>query len=38
VKVMQLDMNRLKKTGWSPNYSSSEAVRQTARSMINGFV
>lgn len=35
VKVMQLDMNRLKGTGWSPRYSSAEAVRRTARAVID---
>ena len=34
VKIMQLDMNRLKRTGWSPRYSSSGAVRQTAKELI----
>ena len=34
VKIMQLDMNRLKRTGWSPAYISSEAVRQTAKDLI----
>ena len=34
VKIMQLDMNCLKRTGWSPAYSSSESVRQTAKGLI----
>jgi UDP-glucose 4-epimerase len=34
VKIMQLDMNRLCGTGWSPRYNSAEAVRMTARSLI----
>ena len=34
VKIMQLDMNRLKRTGWSPKYGSAEAVRLTAKSVI----
>ena len=34
VKIMQLDMNRLKSTGWSPKYGSAEAVRLTAKSVI----
>jgi UDP-glucose 4-epimerase len=38
VKVMQLDMNWLKQTGWSPKFSSVEAVRQTAKAMIMDFV
>ena len=37
VKTMQLDMNRLKQTGWSPKYSSDEAVRHTAQAMIKDF-
>ena len=38
VKIMQLDMDLLKQTGWSPMYNSSEAVRQTARAMIKDSV
>ena len=34
VKVMQLDMKKLRNTGWSPKYSSAEAVRQTAQDII----
>ena len=34
VKIMQLDMNKLRETGWAPAYSSAEAVRLTARSVI----
>ncbi len=34
VKIMQLDMSRLCETGWSPLYNSSEAVRLTARAVI----
>jgi len=34
VKVMQLDMNRLRETGWEPKYGSEEAVRLTARAII----
>ena len=35
VKLMQLDMSRLRSYGWEPRYSSAEAVRLTARSIIN---
>jgi UDP-glucose 4-epimerase len=35
VKIMQLDMNRLKETGWRPRYGSAEAVRLTAKSIID---
>jgi UDP-glucose 4-epimerase len=35
VKIMQLDMNKLKDTGWSPEYGSGEAVRLTAKSVID---
>lgn len=31
VKLMQLDMSRLKTLGWTPKRSSAEAVRETAR-------
>ena len=31
VKLMQLDMHRLKTLGWTPKRSSAEAVRETAR-------
>jgi len=34
VKVMQLDMNRLRETGWEPKYGSEEAVRLTAQAII----
>ena len=34
VKVMQLDMNRLKQNGWAPKYGSEEAVRLTTRAII----
>jgi len=34
VKVMQLDMDELKSVGWTPKYGSAEAVRLTARSVI----
>ena len=34
VKIMQLDMNRLKHTGWFPRYSSAGAVRQTTKELI----
>jgi UDP-glucose 4-epimerase len=34
VKVMQLDISRLRKKGWKSKYSSSEAVRLTARALI----
>jgi UDP-glucose 4-epimerase len=34
VKIMQLDMNKLKETGWVPVYGSAEAVRLTAEAII----
>ncbi|GAG61775.1 unnamed protein product, partial [marine sediment metagenome] len=34
VKLMQLDMSRLRSYGWEPKHSSAEAVRLTARSLI----
>jgi len=36
VKIMQLDMAELKSVGWTPKYGSAEAVRLTARSVIEG--
>ena len=35
VKVMQLDMTKLRQTGWKPKYSSVEAVRLTSKSVID---
>jgi UDP-glucose 4-epimerase len=37
VKIMQLNMNNLKRLGWMPSYSSDEAVRLTARAIIDSF-
>jgi len=37
VKLMQLDMSQLRSYGWEPRYSSAEAVRLTARSIIEGL-
>jgi UDP-glucose 4-epimerase len=37
VKIMQLNMNNLKRIGWIPRYSSDEAVKLTVRSIINSF-
>ncbi|MCD6488864.1 MAG: NAD-dependent epimerase/dehydratase family protein [Desulfurococcales archaeon] len=34
VKLMLLDITKLKKTGWKPRYSSREAVAETARAII----
>ena len=34
VKLMLLDISRLESTGWKPRYTSSEAVRLTARWVI----
>jgi UDP-glucose 4-epimerase len=36
VKLMQLDMSKLKSLGWRPRMGSEEAVRLTARSFVNG--
>jgi UDP-glucose 4-epimerase len=35
VKLMQLDMSRLRDLGWRPKWGSSDAVRLTAKSLIN---
>jgi UDP-glucose 4-epimerase len=35
VKVMQLDMGRLRSLGWKPRYGSGEAIRLTARSLLD---
>lgn len=37
VKIMQLDMGRLRSLGWRPRYGSGEAIRLTAKSLINCF-
>jgi UDP-glucose 4-epimerase len=34
VKLMQLDMNKLMACGWFPKHNSAEAVRRTARAII----
>ena len=34
VKVMQLDMTKLKELGWKPEYSSTEAVKLTTRAIF----
>ena len=34
VKMMHLDVSKLKLLGWKPKYSSAEAVRLTAKSLI----
>ena len=34
VKLMHLDVSRLKSLGWRPQYSSAEAVRKTARALV----
>ena len=36
VKLMQLDTSRLRSYRWEPRYSSADAVRLTARSIIEG--
>jgi UDP-glucose 4-epimerase len=36
VKIMQLDMEELRSVGWTPIYGSLEAVKLTARSLIEG--
>ncbi len=35
VKLMQLDMSRLRDLGWRPRWGSSDAVRLTARTLVN---
>jgi len=37
VKLMQLNMNNLKRLGWMPRYSSDEAVKLTVRAIIDSF-
>lgn len=34
VKLMQLDMSKLKALGWSPRFGSMDAARSTARSLL----
>jgi len=33
VKIMQLDMSKLRSLGWTPRYDSAEAVRRTAKTL-----
>jgi UDP-glucose 4-epimerase len=35
VKTMQLDTEKLEHTGWTPLYSSTEAVRKTVQKMLS---
>ena len=37
VKTMALDINKLKSLGWKPQYNSLEAVKLTAKLMINEY-
>jgi len=37
VKIMKLDISKLKKLGWKPRYNSEEAIRMTARWMIENI-
>ena len=34
VKTMQLSINKLLQTGWKPKYTSKQAVRLTAKTLI----
>ncbi|MGD2201716.1 MAG: NAD-dependent epimerase/dehydratase family protein [Candidatus Bathyarchaeota archaeon] len=34
VKLMQLDSSKLRRYGWKPKYSSSDAIRLTAQSLV----
>ena len=36
IKKMLLDIRKLKSKGWTPKYNSSEAIRKTVRSILNG--
>jgi UDP-glucose 4-epimerase len=36
VKMMLLDISRIKNIGWRPKLSSREAVRTAVRSLLNG--
>jgi len=38
VKNMLLDVSRMLSMGWKPRYGSSEAVRLTAKKMVEGLV
>ena len=38
VKIMKLSIEKLKSMGWEPHYSSAEAVRLTARWMIENML
>jgi len=35
VKLMQLDMSKLRDLGWHPQWGSFDAVRLTAKSIVN---
>lgn len=35
VKIMQLDMGKLKSLGWKPKFGSGEAIRLTAKSLLS---
>ncbi|MCD6473431.1 MAG: NAD-dependent epimerase/dehydratase family protein [Thermoplasmata archaeon] len=37
VKIMKLDITKLKNMGWNPRYNSEEAVRMTAKWMIENL-
>jgi UDP-glucose 4-epimerase len=34
VKFMQLDINKLKKLGWSPKYKSEQAIRLAVKAQL----
>ena len=36
IKKMLLDIRKLKSKGWTPKYNSTEAIRMTVRSILNG--
>jgi UDP-glucose 4-epimerase len=36
IKKMLLDVRKLQSKGWTPKYNSTEAVRMTVRSILNG--
>jgi len=37
VKLMLLDISKLKSTGWKPSMNSEEAVRETAMALVRGL-
>jgi UDP-glucose 4-epimerase len=38
IKKMLLDCSKIKKLGWCPQYTSDEAVRLTARQILQNYI